>query len=57
MMISHLVKANKKSYSFKTTVPRQVIEALKIQEDDALQWKVGEKNGEVYATVKKLAIS
>jgi hypothetical protein len=56
-MISHLVKANKKSYSFKTTVPRQIIEALKIHEDDALQWKVGEKNGEVYATVKKLAIS
>ena len=54
MMISHLVKANKKAYSFKTTVPRHIIDALKIQKDDALQWEIAEEAGEVYAKVKRL---
>jgi hypothetical protein len=54
VMISHLVKANRKSYSFKTTVPRQVIDALQIASTDVLQWKVAEEKGEAYAKVKKV---
>jgi hypothetical protein len=54
VMISHLVKANKKSFSFKTTIPRQVIETLQIVSTDVLQWKVAEEKGEAYAKVKKV---
>ena len=56
MMTSYLIRANKKSTSLKLTVPKDIIEALKVKDGSLVQWKIGEEKGEVYAKIKKLEV-
>jgi bifunctional DNA-binding transcriptional regulator/antitoxin component of YhaV-PrlF toxin-antitoxin module len=53
-VISHPIKASKKSYSFRTTIPQEIVEALKMSDTDVLQWEVVKEKGKVYAKMKKV---
>jgi hypothetical protein len=49
--LSHVVMVNKYSKSIKTVIPRKVVDALKIKNDDVLQWEI--EDGK-YVRIKRL---
>jgi hypothetical protein len=52
--LSHVVKVNKNSKSIKTVIPRKVVDALKIKNDDVLQWEVEDGKYVNYVRIKRL---
>jgi hypothetical protein len=52
--VSHLTRINDISRSIKTTIPRKIIEELKLDFDDVIEWKVDVEKGHKFARVRKL---
>jgi hypothetical protein len=52
--LTRLTKANTKSGSIRTTVPQRVVDALKLDLKDVLEWRIDVEKGEKVVRVKKL---
>ena len=52
--ISHIAKANKASTSGRTTVPKNVMDALDLKIGDIVEWEIHTDKGKTIAHVKKI---
>jgi len=48
---SSLAKANDKSYSLRTTVPKGVVKHCELEVGDLLNWEIHEQNGKRFMVV------
>jgi hypothetical protein len=52
--LSRLVKANTKSGSIRTTIPKKIVDDLRLDVNDVLEWRIDTEKGEKFARVKRL---
>jgi len=52
--ISHIAKANRMSTSGRTTVPKNIMDALNLKIGDIVEWEIHTDKGKTIAHVKKL---
>jgi bifunctional DNA-binding transcriptional regulator/antitoxin component of YhaV-PrlF toxin-antitoxin module len=52
--VSRITKANKISSSARTTIPKKVMDGLKLDIGDIVEWELRTDKGETIAHVKKL---
>lgn len=52
--LSRLAKANTKSDSIRTTIPKKIVDDLKLDVNDVLEWRIDTEKGEKFARIKKL---
>ncbi len=57
MELSHLSKVAKGTESIKTTIPKNIVKAMKLTIEDVLEWRLEDKKGEKIACVHKLKTS
>lgn len=48
-----VTKANTKSDSLRTSIPKQIVQALNLQDGDSVDWRLNLINGEIIITVVK----
>lgn len=52
--VSHLTRVNKISRAAKTIVPKKVMEELKLDYNDFMEWTVAQGKNEKFARVRKI---
>ena len=48
-----VTKANTKSDSLRTSIPKQIVQALNLTDGDSVDWRLNLINGEIVITVVK----
>lgn len=48
-----VTKANTKSDSLRTSIPKQIVQALNLNDGDSVDWRLNLINGEIVITVVK----
>lgn len=48
-----VTKANTKSDSLRTSIPKQIVQALNLTDGDSVDWRLNLINGEIIITVVK----
>ena len=48
-----VVKANSKSDSLRTSIPKPIAQALNLQDGDSVDWRLNLINGEIIITIVK----
>lgn len=52
--VSKITRANLKTESLRATIPENIVNALKLQAGDVLDWSVVDDKGKRYARFRKL---
>ncbi len=52
--LSRLARANTKSDSIRTTIPKKIVNDLRLDVNDVLEWRIDTEKGEKSARVKRL---
>ncbi|HXX98737.1 MAG TPA: hypothetical protein VEL11_16690 [Candidatus Bathyarchaeia archaeon] len=52
--VSHLTRVNKISRAAKTIVPKRVMEELKLDYNDFMEWTIAQGKNEKFARVRKI---
>ena len=52
--ITKVTKANSKSQSLRTSIPKLVVQALDLENGDSVDWRLNLVNGEIVITIVKI---
>lgn len=52
--ITKVTKANSKSQSLRTSIPKLIVQALDLENGDSVDWRLNLVNGEIVITIVKI---